>query len=120
MRVINNEISYEYYFNVYNSGHQGVLPQQEFDRYIKTAQREVDGYLCCDDAADNDVWSAVISCVCEVADALFKDEKQASVKSESTDGYAVTFKDTEDVDDKVRKIILRRLGRTGLLYAGVE
>lgn len=119
MTVGNKEIGYEYYFNVYNSGHQGVLPRQEFDRYINAAQREVQSRLNCD-ISDCDAWDAVALCICEVAEALFRDEKQASVKSESTDGYSVTFKDGDCVDDRIRKILLKRLSQTGLLYAGVE
>ena len=119
MTMKNNEIGYEYYFNVYNSGHQGVLPRQEFDRYINAAQREVQGQLQ-GDITDGDAWDVVALCICEVAETLFKDEKQASVKSESTDGYSVTFKDGDCVDDRIRKILLKRLAQTGLLYAGVE
>ncbi len=119
MTMKNKEIGYEYYFNVYNSGHQGVLPRQEFDRYINAAQREMQSRLH-GNIADGDAWDAVALCICEVAEALFKDEKQASVKSESTDGYSVTFKDGDCVDERIRKILLKRLSQTGLLYAGVE
>ena len=71
-------------------------------------------------------------CVCEMAETIFfsedKDGLKKEKKSESTDGYSVTYA-TEGTDGKTAEEKLKRklysiaklyLINTGLLYCGVE
>ena len=118
MTVKRLDVSYEYYFNIYNCGHQCDLSTQDFERYICRAERELEGYFDLGKVTDNNQ-EAVWLCACEIAEVLSKFEPLDSVKSETVDGYAVTYSDRGSRVRKIRRIVLRRLGNTDLLFAGV-
>ncbi len=112
------DVSYEYYFNIYNCGHQGDLSRQDFERYICRAERELEGYFVLERATDSQKESVWL-CACEIAEVLHRFDSLDSVKSETIDGYSVTYSDRGSLVTKIRRIVLRRLGGTGLLFAGV-
>lgn len=114
-----NNVSFEFYFNVFCGGNSGVIPAEQFPRVALLARREVDILLCQDCLyAENE--ECINLCICEVAEALFKAEKADGIKSESVDGYSVTFEDVADVRTDINRIVRRWLSNSGLLYAGVE
>ena len=115
---IKNNISYEYYHDTYNNGYNGVVPPEFFPMYAAKARYEVSAMLTSD---NTEAYAEILSlCMCEVADKLYMDEKKAGVKSESTDGYTVTYTDGGNLSRDIKKIIIRWLGDSGLLYSGVE
>ncbi|MBQ7097019.1 MAG: hypothetical protein IJN96_03000 [Clostridia bacterium] len=113
------KVNFEFYFNSFCDGRCGIIPAESFDRCIRQAEREVEGYLLCKTVSAEDE-SLVKLCLCEVAELLFKFEKNGDVKSETIDGYSVVFADKANVAESVRKVIFQRLGSRGLLFAGVE
>ncbi len=114
-----NQIGFEFYFNVYNCGKKGVLTQETFGKYVHRAVNELGAY-CRITEAELDNCDEVRLCVCEVADIMFCAENTDLVKSETIDGYSVTFGSKGEKTEKIRRCILTRLMDTGLLYAGVE
>lgn len=116
--MTNLEISFEYYVSEYCCGCGGVLDKDAFDKYIAPALREIKS--CCGNATDGDMNSTeVLQCVCEVAEQLYLADKAGRVKSETIDGYSVTYSE-DDTAKNLYRVILKRLAHTGLLYAGVE
>ncbi len=113
------KVSFEFYFNSFCDGRGGIIPAEAFDRCIRQAEREVESYLLCKAVSAEDE-SLVKLCLCEVAELLFRVEKNGELKSETIDGYSVVFADKADVKETVRKVIFQRLGSIGLLFAGVE
>lgn len=111
-------MKFEFYFNVFRRGTSGVIPPTEFERYVMLAEKALEGYVMHETIPEDS--ETVKLCLCEVAELLFRSEKNGCVKSESVDGYSVTFSDKKSADEEVRRIILQRLGKSGLLYAGVE
>lgn len=112
------EITFEYYFNEYCGGCRGILDKEAFVEYILPAFREIKGL--CGGVKDADLNRAeVLQCACEVAEKLYLAEKSGNVKSESIDGYSVTYSDSEPTKN-LKTIIIMHLADTGLLYAGVE
>ena len=108
------KVNFEFYFNSFCDGIGGIIPAD-----IRQAEREVESYLLCKTVSAEDE-SRVKLCLCEVAELLFKFEKNGDVKSETIDGYSVVFADKANVAESVRKVIFQRLGSRGLLFAGVE
>ena len=113
------DVGFEFYYNAFCNGKAGVIPAESFERCIMLAQRVMNMYLnSCLPAESFD--EDIKLCLCEVAEIMFRAEKNGTVKSETIDGYSVTFADGADVKNNCRMIILQRLGHTGLIYAGVE
>lgn len=117
--MLKDKISFDFYYNTYNCQNEGDLTAENFDCYINRAKRTLDGFLNKEDFTP-DERLAVMLCVCEIAECLYREENIRSVKSETVDGYSVTFNQEGCINERIRTIVLGRLGKTGLLYAGVE
>ncbi len=117
--MLKDKISFDFYYNTYNSESEGALNTENFDRYINCAKRELDSFLTKEDFTSEERL-AVMLCICEIAECLYREENISSVKSETVDGYSVTFNREGCIKERIRTIVLGRLGRTGLLYSGVE
>jgi len=115
----NLRTGYEFYFNEFCSGTAAVIPPEKFEKLALRAQREVENFLCSKELSDAERLCVKL-CICEVAEAMLAAENAEGIKSESVDGYSVTFADKSDVRLDVSRIIRSRLASTGLLYAGVE
>ena len=57
--------------------------------------------------------------VCAVCELIYNEEKRNGIKSENTDGYSITFSETESFKEKVFDVISIYLANTGLLYRGI-
>jgi len=115
--MIKNNINYVFYFTVYNNGFAGAIPAESFDLYAAKAWREVESMLTAEYTAEQS--EAVMLCVCEVAEEIYKNAEKQGIKSESTDGYSVTYEDGKSYKKNIKNIIIHRLGDTGLLYRGI-
>lgn len=113
-----SDISYNFYFEAYNTGNKGSLPEGEFDLYITKAWRELEPLLTSEYGDEYD--EKVRFTVCEIAEELYRGEKSRGIKSESIDGYSVTYADGDFTRKNIINIAVRNLGDTGLLYLGVE
>ena len=112
------DVGFEYYHNVFNCGSKGKLGRDEFERYLSKACGELDAYLCSDGLEQDE--ENIRLCLCEIAEILYAAQLSSGIKSENVDGYSVTYSDKTEVDEAVRRCVLKRLGRSGLLFAGVE
>lgn len=113
-----SNIEYSFYYNVFNGGNAGTISAEDFGICIARAWREVEAMLTSDYTEEQS--DSVKLCVCEVAEEIYKNAEKQGIKSESTDGYSVTYADNTDVKKAVKNIIVCRLADTGLLYMGVE
>ncbi len=113
------DVSFEYYFNSFNGGNPGRLNNENFEKYVCRAKREVKCFFSTESIPAN-VREDVMLCICEIAELLFETEKKGGIKSESLDGYSVTYPEKAETADEIRKTVVKRLGWTGLLFAGVE
>ena len=113
------DTSYNYYFSAYCGGGQGLLEKSEFDRFVRPAAMAVGDYITFEGDfspfEDN-----IRHCICRIAELLFKNDSRRGIKSENTDGYSVTYTDTDGGRSEVRSIVQAELGNTGLLFLGVE
>ena len=57
-------------------------------------------------------------CICEIAEFLYEQESLKGVKSESNDGYSVTYQE-RDAKREILKIAETYLSETDFLYRGV-
>ena len=113
-----SNISYSFYFNTYNNGNKGIVPEKSFDLYVTKAWRELEALLTSEETDD---YSEKINLtVCEIAEELYYGEKKRGIKSENIDGYSVTYADDDVIRKNITNIAIRNLGNTGLLYLGVE
>ncbi|MBR2453031.1 MAG: hypothetical protein IKB32_03195 [Clostridia bacterium] len=117
--MLKDKISFDFYYNTYSCENEGDLDAENFDRYINRAKRVLDSFLGKEDFTP-DERLAVMLCICEIAESLYREENISSVKSETVDGYSVTFNREGSIKERIRTIVLGHLGKTGLLYAGVE
>ncbi len=113
------DVSFEFYFNVFNSGQKGKISQKSFSGYISRAFRELDTFCSCNFDNDEKTKEKVKLCVCEIAELLYLSSDSGFVKSENIDGYSVTYSDSKEFEKELRRIVLKRLGNTGILFAGV-
>ena len=114
-----NRVSFEFYFNTFCGGRGGAVPVESFDRCARIAQRELESFLC--SASDAEGFeNDILLCLCELTEEVFRSEKSRGVKNETIDGYSVAFEGAENSRTELQRIIVQRLGKSGLLYAGVE
>lgn len=111
------DVTYAFYVSEFCCGGEATLPSGEFDKFVKLAKLKVSG-LGVKFALEFE--EEIKLCICETAEALFAAARSSNIKAESIDGYSVTFEDGNNIKEKVKDIVITRLGNTGLLYAGVE
>ncbi len=112
-----SDVSYEYYLSSYNCGREGKLSPSDFDFYCRRASEEV--ALRINGEADEEHKSSVRLAICEVADFLSSTAALHNVKSESIDGYSVTYNDSAPLSSRITGIVEKHLSGSGLLYRGV-
>ncbi len=104
-------------YGFYQSAYGGTLiPPELFNRLIFKAQT----YLSNITRGRNipDEYKAQASyALCEMAECYFNNGDGLPVKSESTDGYSVTYADLS-LDRRLYSIASLYLGESGLLYKG--
>jgi len=122
--------SYEYYRNEFGGT---AIPEEVFRRCVNLASRQID-YFTFNRITEADVADLIRDCACEMAEAVYgvrfkgRDADGKVKKSESIDGYSVTWlteqKDGEDVDTLLRGklygICSTYLAHTGLMYRGMD
>ena len=111
------DVSYEYYYSDYGCGREGVVPAEDFEYFRHRASEEVDLRLC--DEVSEEHRRAVSNAVCEVAELLYTSVRMNNVKSETIDGYSVTYPESGLISARITAIVEKHLSKTGLLYRGV-
>lgn len=120
--------TYEYYVEKY---HGTLVPYEIFSRMINKASQHIDYFTFGRITEENrDIFPSLPACACDMAEVIYKMQKDhktgKEIKSESTDGYSVSYV-TECVDGEIAESTLRRklysiaeiyLSNTGLLYLG--
>lgn len=116
-------------YSYYTDSWEGTLiPSQEFYSYAKKAERLINYII---NGGVKEVTVQVQNAVCAAAEAAYELRQSVAnipqgIKSESTDGYNVTYKDynADDLADREKramfKAIRQELYNTGLLYQGVR
>lgn len=130
-------VDYSYYTGDYLLGREPAVPEKVFAYWEKQARTEIDrrsySRLC---ARPELVSDKVRDCACELAELLYQADSVSRqsleqggaglLASYSNDGESGTFDLSQSVfteagkAGKVKEIIFRYLGDTGLLYAGVR
>ena len=112
----------------YKDSFGGDLTAEEFNRYAHKAERFLNYVVM---GKISDVTEPVKNAVCAAAEAVAEIREGVSIipqgmKSESSDGYSVTYKDynAEELAEREKramyKAIKQELSGTGLLYQGVR
>lgn len=122
--------TYEHYVAVYGGE---VIPEPAFPKMIRKASRYIDTFTFGRIKKENEKdYPMLPDCACDMAEAIYNmvgsTGKAKEKKSESTDGYSVSYV-TELSDGTPAEETLRRklytiakvyLQGTGLLYCGVD
>ncbi len=111
------DVSYEYYYTVFNCSSEGVIPSESFPVFARRASDEVELRLCADPSEAQ--FDAVRMCLCAVAELIYLAAQTGGKKSESIDGYSVTFSDTAPLPVQINAVAIKYLAKHGLLYRGV-
>ncbi len=115
--MLQNKVSYGYYFNDYSMGHSPVLDEERFEVYEARARQFLKSLSVSEIPRDN--LDDVFACICALAEELYS-QKDSKVKSESVDGYSVTFAADKNAQKDLYAIANLYLGHLGILYAGVK
>ena len=122
---------YEYYVESYLLGRQPDIPESTFRYYEKQAEKEIDR-VTFDRAKRMETPKEVKDCVCDVAELIYKAEQYGGsdapgpLASYGNDGGTGTYDLSRSVyteegkRKKIREIIEKHLGNTGLMYLGVD
>ena len=120
--------TYQYYKTEY---YGETIPEKAFPRMIAKASQYIDNFTFGRiTEGDVETFPSISACECEMAEIICKAQTNnmsgKEIKSESTDGYSVTYV-TERVDGETEESAMRRklyalaevyLMNTGLLYLG--
>ena len=116
---------YEFYSKNFLAGRGAVIDSASFPFWERKASNEVRKYTFGNINETKPIPEDVKLCVCEVAEILFKNEKEGrtdGVLSEKVGEYSVTYanKDSaEALNSKIAQTIRTWLLPTGLMYCGV-
>ncbi len=116
--MLQNKISYSYYFNNYCSGQKSVLSDNDFAVYELRARAFLKA-ICTGELSEENR-DDVFACVCSVAEEMYIQAKHKNIKSENTDGYSVTFCDNKNAQNSLYRIANLYLGHLGVVHAGVR
>lgn len=116
--MLRSDVGYGYYFNDFCKGQNPVLSAENFEVYKSRATRFLTG-ICLEDVA-KDCEEELRDAVCAIAEKLFEMNRQGNIKNENIDGYSVTYAETEKAGRELLKVATLYLGKSGMLYAGVE
>ena len=121
------EVVYNYYTDHYGGC---MIPENEISYVIKKAEMYLHSFTF--NQLEGQPYDNIVkNCLCDMAEAIYKVEKQGDEsikKSESTDGYSVSYV-TEIADGQNPQEVLRKklygiaecyLMNTRFLYLGVE
>lgn len=121
------EVKYEYYMSEFGGEE---IPEEKFKRISKLAKTYLEQFTHNRVKDDTKNTEKVKDCVCEMCETIYltmyKNEG-AEKKSESTDGYSVSYV-TEQQDGEDKNVMLQKklyriarnyLANTGPLYLGV-
>lgn len=126
-------VNYGYYESKYLLGREPTVPEDDFMFWEKQTERVLNQYTFGRLTADTELLTdEVKACACELAELLYQADKSAQqaavqggvLQSYSNDGESGTFDlshstfTEEGKAKKIREIIHRYLGNTGLLYRG--
>lgn len=121
------EVEYGYYISEFGGEE---IPEEKFKRISKLANTYLEQFTHNRVKNDTENEEKVRDCICEMCETIYltmyKNE-EAEKKSESTDGYSVSYV-TEQQDGEDKNVMLHKklyriarnyLANTGLLYLGV-
>lgn len=123
---------YDYYVESYLLGRQPTIPEKTFRYYEKHAEKEIDRVTFKRVKGMKETPEEVKDCVCDVAELLYKAEQYGGsdapgpLASYGNDGETGTYDLSQSVYTeegkckKIKEIIGRHLGNTGLMYLGVD
>ena len=126
--------SYNYYESGYLMGRDSRLSEDEFPFWEKQAERVLNQYTFSRLVSNFGlITDEVKDCACELAELLYQADKSTQqaaeqggvLQSYSNDGESGTFDLSKSIfpaegnQQKVKELIYRYLGNTGLLYQGV-
>ncbi len=104
-------------YGFYKSAYGGALiPPELFNRFLFKAQTYLQNITMGRNIPEDYALKSSYA-LCEMADCYFKNENNASVKSESIDGYSVSYSDVS-IAKSLYDIADLYLGESGLLYKG--
>jgi len=115
-------VDYEYYVSGYLLGREPAVPEKVFSYWEKQARSEIDkrtfGRIKADETLVSD---QVKDCCCEIAELLYQADSvvQQSLQEGAPGPLSQSTYTESGKSGKVREIIYRYLGNTGLLYAGI-
>ena len=117
--------SYNYYESGYLMGRDSKLSEDEFPFWEKQAERVLNQYTFSRLASNLGlITDDVKDCACELVELLYQADKNTQQAAEQG-GESGTFDLSQSIfteegkQKKVKEIIYRYLGNTGLLYQGV-
>lgn len=110
------DVSFAFYYNEFSYGNGGVLSEEVFEKYIEKAKSMLASFGV---SYSESFLKDIRLCLCEIAEVLYTQDKIGKLKSEAIDGYTATYQEKQNIRKDVSEIALRRLGASGLLYAGV-
>lgn len=122
---------YDYYVGFYLLGRQPAIPETTFRYYERQAEKEIDRVTFNRVKRMKETPEEVKDCVCDVAELLYKAEQYGGsdapgpLVSYGNDGETGAYDLSRSVYTeegkckKIKEIIGRHLGNTGVMYMGV-
>ncbi len=112
------DVSYSEYFGKSSDGGKDILSKEDFDKYIKEAKLFLESLISA--SLDEKYLEKTKDCLFALTEELALEQKWGNVRSENIDGYSVSFAEKSSIERRLLKIACLYLGKSGLIYAGVE
>lgn len=108
---------FQYYNVTYLNGRDALLDSASFAFYENQAEMILEERIIQPYTTD----SRIKNCVCELAEAVYQNNKDQNIASEKVGDYSVSYKSLTDkqIRSSYNSIIKKYLAKTGLMYTGV-
>ena len=104
-------VEYPFYSEVYGGK---TIPEAIFGSYVRRAEGALNHMLRQKNKELSE--ESVGLLICELCDALYREDGRRGISRESIDGYDVSYYDV--TTSEVRQAVRRHLGDSGALYRG--
>lgn len=116
--MIKSDVTYDFYINQYCGGSKNLLGYGDFNVYVSRAKNFLNGVFL--ETEPEGAEDKVKYAICAVAEELCSHGERGNVKSETIDGYSVTFDSQDKINKRLMEIASLYLGDCGMAFLGVE
>jgi hypothetical protein len=112
------DVGFEEYCNDFCKNREPLVSAEQFACYINDGKLFLESVI--EDKYEGNFDDEIKACLFALAETIAQERKLNNIKSESIDGYTVTYNKPSRIRTKLFETAALYLEKTGLMFAGVK